>query len=179
MKILKILGIVVLVLIAIPLIAGLFIPSEYGVSEKIVIDRPLDEVYDFAKYLKNQDQYGKWNQIDLDMEHYYEGEDGTVGFVSGWRSQNPEVGQGEQEIIAIQERQRIDYELRFLEPFQSTNKAFMTFSEVGPNQTEVGWGFDGKMSYPMNVMLPLMNMEEVLSGDFRVGLENLKQLLEK
>ena len=55
----------------------------------------------------------------------------------------------------------------------------MTFAEVGPNQTEVGWGFDGKMSYPMNLMIPLMNMEKMLSGDFKTGLENLKTVMEK
>lgn len=178
MKILKVLGIIVLILIAVPLIAALFVPKEYGATRTVVIDRPLDEVYDFAKYLKNQNQYGKWNLIDPAMEHYYEGEDGTVGFVSGWKSENPEVGHGEQEIIAIQEKQRIDYELRFIEPFEGKDKAFMTFSEIDPNQTEVGWGFDGKMSYPMNLMIPLMNMEEMIGDDFQTGLDNLKRLLE-
>jgi hypothetical protein len=179
MKILKILGVIVLILIAVPLIAALFLPTEYGVSKTIVINRPIDEVYDFAKHLKNQNQFGKWNLMDPDMEHYYEGEDGTVGFVSGWRSENPQVGDGEQEIIAIQDRQRIDYEMRFFDPFESTDKAFMTFSEIDPNQTEVGWGFDGKMAYPMNLMLPLMGMEEMLENDFQTGLDNLKRLLEK
>lgn len=94
MKILKILGIIVLILIVVPLIAALFVPKEYGVTRTVVINRPLDEVYDFAKYLKNQNQYGKWNLIDPAMEHYYEGEDGTVGFVSGWKSENPQVGHG-------------------------------------------------------------------------------------
>jgi len=179
MKILKILGIIVLVLIVVPLIVALFVPKEYGVTRTVVINRPLDEVYDFAKYLKNQNQYGKWNLIDPAMEHYYEGEDGTVGFVSGWKSENPQVGHGEQEITGIEEGQRINYELRFLEPFQSTDKAFMTFAEVGPDQTEVGWGFDGKMAYPMNLMIPMMGMEEMLGDDFQTGLENLKQILEK
>jgi hypothetical protein len=179
MKILKTLGAVAVALIAVPLIAALIVPQEYGVSERIVINRPLDDVYEFTKYLKNQDEYGKWNLLDPNMEHYYEGDDGKVGFVSGWKSDDPNVGHGEQEILAMSEKQRIDYELRFFKPFQNTSKAFMTFSEVGPSKTEVGWGFDGKMSYPLNLMIPLLKMEEVLSADFETGLENLKELLEK
>lgn len=179
MKILKILGIILAVIIAIPLVSALFIPASYGIVEKITIEKPLDEVYDFAKYLKNQNQYGKWHSMDPDMEHYFKGEDGTLGFVSGWKSENPDVGSGEQEIIAIIERERIDYELRFFEPFESKDKAFMTFEALGPNQTEVGWGFDGKMAYPMNLFIPIMNLEEMLADDFRIGLQNLKRLMEK
>jgi hypothetical protein len=179
MKILKTLVLILAILVAIPLLAALFIPTNYGLVEKITIDKPLDEVYDFAKYLENQNQYSKWQTMDPDMEHYYKGEDGTVGFISGWKSENPEVGSGEQEIKAIIEKQRIDYELRFFEPFESKDKAFMTFETLGPNQTEVGWGFEGKMSYPMNIFIPLMNIEAMLADDFRTGLQNLKGILER
>jgi uncharacterized protein YndB with AHSA1/START domain len=179
MKILKITGLILLLAIVGLLLYGLFVPNEYSVEEKITINRPLEEVYDYTKYLKNQDQYSKWILMDPDMEHYYEGEDGTVGFVSGWKSENPDVGHGEQEILAIKEMERIDYELRFFEPFEGKDKAYLTFNSKGPNQTEVSWGFEGKMNYPMNLMIPLMNMEEMISGDFKVGLENLKNLLEK
>ncbi|WP_026951452.1 SRPBCC family protein [Algoriphagus mannitolivorans] len=178
MKILKITGLILLLAIVGLLLYGLFIPNEYQVLEKITINRPIEEVYDFTKLLKNQDQYSKWQLMDPDMEHYYEGEDGTVGFVSGWKSANPDVGHGEQEILAIQEMERIDYELRFFEPFEGKDKAYMTFNSLGANQTEVGWGFEGKMAYPMNLMIPMMGMEQMIADDFRVGLENLKKLLE-
>ncbi|GMQ30608.1 SRPBCC family protein [Algoriphagus confluentis] len=179
MKFLKIAGLVLVLAIASLLLYGLFVPNQYSVLEKVIIDRPIEEVYAFTKNLKNQDQYSKWQLMDPEMEHYYEGEDGTVGFVSGWKSQNPDVGHGEQEIIAIQEMERIDYELRFFEPFEAKDKAYMTFSSLGPNQTEVAWGFEGNMAYPMNLMIPLMGMEQMIGDDFTVGLENLKRLLEK
>jgi hypothetical protein len=35
------------------------------------------------------------------------------------------------------------------------------------------------MPYPMNIMLPFMNMEEMLGGDLENGLKNLKNILEK
>jgi len=178
MKILKILLFFLLIAVVTPLIIALFMPKEYSVLEKVVIDRPLDEVYDFTIYLKNQGQYSKWQLMDPEMEHYYEGEDGTVGFVSGWKSKNPDVGHGEQEIVAIHDKERIDYELRFIEPFQSSNQAYMSFVALGPNQTEVGWGFDGGMNYPMNFLIPMMNIEGMISGDFKIGLANLKDLLE-
>jgi uncharacterized protein YndB with AHSA1/START domain len=168
-----------LLLFGVPLIIALFIPNDYSVLEKVTINRPIEEVYEFTKYLKNQNQYSKWQLMDPEMEHYYQGEDGTVGFVSGWKSENPDVGHGEQEILAIKEMERIDYELRFFEPFVGKDKAHMAFKALGANQTEVEWGFEGHLKYPLNLMLPMMDMEEMISEDFRSGLENLKNLLEK
>jgi hypothetical protein len=55
----------------------------------------------------------------------------------------------------------------------------MITEAISPNQTKVKWGFDGKMPYPMNLMLPIMNMEEMLGKDLQDGLNNLKAVLEE
>ena len=47
------------------------------------------------------------------------------------------------------------------------------------NQTKVKWGFNGKMNYPMNLMLVLMNMDAMIGKDLATGLQNLKAVLEK
>jgi hypothetical protein len=44
------------------------------------------------------------------MVKSYRGTDTTVGFVSARASENPNVGLGEQQIIAIDEGKRIDFE---------------------------------------------------------------------
>ena len=46
------------------------------------------------------------------------------------------------------------------------------------NSTVVKWGFNGKMAYPMNLMLLFMNMEKMLGSDLEEGLANLKVVLE-
>jgi hypothetical protein len=113
------------------------------------------------------------------MKREFRGEDGTVGFVSAWDSEDPKAGKGEQKIIKINEGERIDYELHFIEPFESTDFAYLTTEAVNDSVTTVKWGFDGKMKYPMNLMLLLMDMEEMLAPDLQNGLENLKTLLEQ
>lgn len=54
----------------------------------------------------------------------------------------------------------------------------MTTQTVGANQTEVKWGFDGEMRYPMNLMLLFMDFEKLIGEDFQEGLQNLKTILE-
>ena len=135
MKIFKKFLIGLAILIAIPLIVALFVKSNYDVQREILIDQPNQVVFDYVKYLKNQDHYSKWNQMDPDMKKSYKGTDGTVGFVSRWESNNEDVGTGEQEIKKITEGERIDFELRFIKPFEATEPAFMTTEKVGENQT--------------------------------------------
>ena len=109
----------------------------------------------------------------------YTGTDGTVGFVSSWDSQNKNVGKGEQEIKKITEGERLDMELRFKKPFESTCTAYMATDSISSSQTKVKWGFVGAMSYPFNIMCLFMDMKKVLGDDMMVGLTNLKGILEK
>ena len=111
------------------------------------------------------------------MKKNYTGTDGTVGFVSAWESDNKDVGKGEQEIMGITEGQRIDYELRFKEPFESKGGAYMTTADAG-GATKVEWGFEGNMAYPMNIMMLFMDMEKALGPSLAEGLDNLKKELE-
>jgi len=55
----------------------------------------------------------------------------------------------------------------------------MSTEAVGGNQTKVKWGFNGKMPYPMNLMLLVMNMDKMLGDQLQTGLNNLKTILEK
>ena len=170
--------ITVLIIIAIPLVVAVFIKKDYSVEREIIIEKPKQEVFEYVKYLKNQDDYSKWATMDPNMKKTYRGTDGTVGFISAWESENDDVGSGEQEIIKIEEGERIDFELRFIKPFESTSPAFMTTESVAENQTKVKWGFSGHMNYPMNIMMVFMDFEKMIGDDLEIGLSNLKTILE-
>ncbi|NMH64954.1 SRPBCC family protein [Shewanella salipaludis] len=170
---------VLAVIIAIPLVAALFVKQDYGVTTSISINKPVAQVFDYVKLLKNQDNYSVWAKMDPDMKQTFRGTDGTVGFVSAWASDKEEVGSGEQEIIAITEGKRIDYELRFITPFAATDRAFMTTEAVEDDETLVGWGFVGHIDYPMNLMLLFVDLETMVGKDLQQGLNQLKVILEK
>ncbi|MNR45259.1 hypothetical protein D3C85_1640860 [compost metagenome] len=99
--------------------------------------------------------------------------------MAAWDSKNKEVGKGEQEISKITEGERIDMKLRFIEPFESNDDAYMITESVSETQTKVKWGFKGRMKYPMNLMLLCMDMEGMLGKDLQKGLDDLKVILEK
>lgn len=178
MKILKRILFLILALIALALIVAIFVNKEYSLEREITVNRPKTEVFDYVRYLKNQDNYSVWSLMDPDMKKEFTGVDGTVGFVSAWESDDKQVGKGEQEITGIVEGERIDYELRFKEPFESTDYTYMITESAGDSSTLVKWGFSGRMDYPMNLMLLFMDMEGMLGPDLENGLVNLKKILE-
>ena len=179
MKILKKVLLAVLAIVAILLIAGLFVSKDMNAETAIIIAKPTTEVFDYIKHLKNQDNYSKWATMDPAMKKDYRGTDGTVGFVSAWDSEKSDVGKGEQEIKKIVDGERVDFELRFIKPFESIAGAYMTTDSIAPNQTKVKWGFSGKMAYPFNIMRLFIDPEKAIGNDFATGLANLKAVLEK
>ena len=51
-------------IIALLLIAALFMKKEHYVNREIIINAPRQKVFDFLKLLKNQDQFNKWATAD-------------------------------------------------------------------------------------------------------------------
>jgi len=179
MKVVKKILYVLLGIIALILIVAAFVPKKYAMVRSVEINKSNTVVFEYIKYVKNQDNFSAWAKLDTETKKDFTGIDGEVGFISAWESDNKEVGKGEQEIMKIEEGKRIDFELRFIEPFTATDYAYFTTEVVDSATTTVNWGFDGEVSYPMNIMLLWMNMEEMLGSDLEKGLQNLKVILEE
>jgi hypothetical protein len=170
--------IVIAIIIAIPLVVAIFAKKEYHIEKMVNINRPKKAVFDYIRLLKNQDNFSVWAMMDPQMKKYFQGTDGNPGFVSGWESTNKKVGKGEQQIKKVTEGERIDYEIRFIEPFAGIAQASMETDSVSQNETRVTWQFDSRMNYPMNIMLLFMNMDKMVGNDLEKGLINLKKVLE-
>ncbi|CAN5324886.1 SRPBCC family protein [soil metagenome] len=166
-------------LVSTALATAYFTKKKYDVERDVTINKPKSEIFNYIKYLKNQENFSVWSAMDPNMKKEFKGTDGTVGFVSAWDSDNKNVGKGEQEIKNIIEGERIDYELRFLKPWKAIHPAYLITEEVSSDKTRVKWGFHGRMNFPMNLMLLFMNMEEMIGKDFQTGLNNLKNIMEK
>jgi len=49
-----------LAVIALLLVVALFIPREYLIRREIIIERSASEVFNYIKFLENQDHFSKW-----------------------------------------------------------------------------------------------------------------------
>ena len=173
LRILKIISVIILIL----LIAAAFLKKDYVVVKSITINKNRTAIFNYIKYLKNQNQYSKWAKMDTGMRKTFTGTDGTPGFISAWNSHNKDVGKGEQEIMKITEGEQVDYEIRFEKPMKDVAKSFMRTDSIAPSKTVVKWQISGHMIYPLNIMG--LFMDKMIGGDLNTGLQNLKSLQEK
>ena len=164
-------------IIALLLIIGLFMKKEHYVKRDVIINAPLQKVFDFLKLLKNQDQFNKWATADnANRKEEFKGTDGTVGFIYSW-SGNKSAGQGEKEIKSIVEGKRIETEIRFIKPMRVSSAAIFETEPMADNQTKVTLINTGKLNYPLNLMIPMA--ERRFPKDMDESLAALKNLLEK
>lgn len=169
---------VIIALIALVLLIAIFSRKGYAIQRDIVINRPVAHVFDYVRYLKNQDHFNKWVMMDPNLKKDFRGIDGTVGFVYAWEG-NKKAGKGEQEIIAIADNKRLDLEVRFEKPFAGVANTPFTTEALSGNETRLTWTMNSQMKYPMNAMLLFMNIDKMLGKDMEESLGTLKKLLEQ
>ena len=178
MKFVKQLIILIIALVSIVLVVALFVSNDFKVARTIEIERERSDVFDYLRYLENQENFSVWSQKDPEIKQTYSGPDGNVGAIYSWDSKLEDVGSGEQEITELIVGRSIQYELRFKKPWESIAKASFHLNKTTATSTKVVWSFDGNMSWPWNITLLFMDMDSELGPDLENGLENLKNILE-
>lgn len=163
-------GIIVLLLIL-----TLFMKREHYVKREIVINAPRQKIFDYLKYLKNQDGFNKGAKADADRKKEYKGTDGTVGFIYAW-SGNKDAGEGEKEIINLVEGKKVEMEIRFVKPMKTTARIVMEMESISETQTKVSWSNAGTLKYPVNIMVTMV--QKMLPKDMDESLGILKGVLE-
>lgn len=177
-KILIALTVLIVLLIGAVLVAAFMAPTDFKVERETTINKPKAEIYNYAKLLKNQNDWGPWHKKEPTMKQEFHGTDGEVGFMVHWKGTTQEVGEGEQEIKKLTPDSRIDTELRFKQPFESRADAYLTLDSVSENQTKVKWGFTGSMPRPANLFMLVVDMDKEVGKDFGDGLASLKSIME-
>lgn len=177
MKVVKKIGLALGVIILVLFVLALFLPREFTYEKSIIIDAPVDEVWEYTSSLEGMDKWSPWNDYDPDMKKTLSGTDGTIGAKSSWESDHEKVGRGSQTISKIKAPNHFQTKIKFLTPYESEAVAQVRLYSQG-DQTKVVWAFSGEMPYPFNLMQLTMNMDVAIGEDFDNGLYKLKMLCE-
>lgn len=177
MKVVKILVVAVLIIVAAYLIAGFLGPKNFSVTRSTTINAPVEVVWDQVYYFSNFNNWSPWYEMDTTQKHIVEGEDGEVGSIMKWSSDNKDVGSGSQERIENVEHSKIVNILRF-EGFEMPATDTWTFNENEDGSTEVIWNLSGDLDFMGGVFFLFMNADKAMGPDFERGLEKLKNYTE-
>lgn len=171
-------AIIIAVIVLIPVIAAAMMPEDYVIVNNVTIHRSQQEVFDYLKYLRNGNNFNKWVLKDPDHRKEFTGTDGEPGFIYKWDSDNKGVGKGEQEILRVVGNERIDYQVRFIKPFENVSESSIIVKGVDANTSNVAWSFSGKRNFGMKIFHFLFNLPKALKRDLGESLDNLKTILE-
>jgi hypothetical protein len=161
--------------IALLFILALFMKKEHYVKREIIINAPRQKVFDYIRFLRNQDEFNRDAMAGPDRKREFKGTDGTVGYIYSW-SGDKSAGVGEKEIMNIVEGKKIEAEIRFVKPMEATASIVMEAESLSDDQTKVYWSNSGKLKYPVNVLIPMM--EKSVAKGMDISLANLKNILE-
>ncbi len=175
MKFLKVLGGIIVVLVVLIIIGGFVLPSEQSVSRSTVIDADQAEIFALVSDYREFNRWSPWAARDPETKYTYGGPDAAVGSTLSWDSEDPNVGRGQQEIVAMEQGTMVRNKLTF-DGFDQASYATMTLEPAG-NGTRVTWEFEANLDSFLGRYMGLM-MDDWVGADYEDGLARLKAVVE-
>ncbi|MDJ0690010.1 MAG: SRPBCC family protein [Xenococcaceae cyanobacterium MO_188.B32] len=174
----SILGVLASLLVVI-VIVGLLLPSKVHVERKITINTQPQTIYPLIANFEEWDKWSPWAKIDPEAEFTIIGS--GLGQKMLWSSEDPRVGKGSQEIMALDAPKQIKTHLDFGEQ----GMADASFALISENdETEVTWSLDTDMRKgvplymkPFSAYLGFF-MDSMIGKDYERGLANLRDKVE-
>jgi hypothetical protein len=168
------------VIVAIALIAAYFMPKEVGYKDSVQIAATPAQVWQHTNSIKSLHTWNPWMAKDPNRTKTSEGEDGAINSKECWDSELTEgIGTGCQSITESEENKHLGTELIFEKPDAATGKSYIDLEE-SEDGTKVTWEYTGEVSWPMNLMVSMINgkMKENMGSEWVDGLNKLKELSE-
>lgn len=173
MKVLKIVGIILALIVVVIAIAIAVLPSKAHLERSIVINSKPSVVYSQLNGMKKINQWSPWVEIDPGTEYTFEGPDTGVGSKMTWKSAHEDVRTGSQWIVEAIPDQLIKSKLLF-DDFEDVSEATWTLSPQGEN-TEVTWAMDANFSGIWKIFAIMF--ESQAGPSFEKGLAKLKDIV--
>ncbi|WP_224999470.1 SRPBCC family protein [Cesiribacter sp. SM1] len=175
MKIIRGVALVLAGVMILALIAAAFMPETLRVERSIVINRPVDEVFDQVADLNNWLAWNPWSE--LDPEAVNEISTPSRGRGAQWTWEGDKIGKGHLVQEEIEEDKMVRFTLAFEEPMQSTGTDLWQFDSLDSRTTRVVWADEMALDYPVGRLSALF-IGPAMEEQFDKGLMNLKRLLE-
>lgn len=169
---------IVYALIAITVIfygGAYMLPGEVQVERSVEIAAPPQKVFAIAGNLRRLPEWSPWVNVDPKTAFTFEGpEQGGVGQVMRWASNNPLVGSGSETVTGYMPDESIDVDIDYVNFGKSSSTIRVVPSGGG---SRVTWRFSTKLPGVIDHWAGLM-IDSQVGAEFEKGLANLKALAE-
>ena len=176
MKVLKIIGIILLVVIVIVAVWVMTLSGETHLERNITINASVEKVFNVTNDFGQNKHWSPWFKIDPETVWTYSENTVGAGAYYTWSSENSNVGVGRQELLESVANERVKTQMEFDGGGTGTFTADFIF-EVDGKGTKLTWTFDGKADGIGDKIFIAMS-EFILGPTYEEGLVNLKTYIE-
>jgi uncharacterized protein YndB with AHSA1/START domain len=163
------------VLFAVLLGGGIFLPSTFTVTRSAVIAAPPEKIYALVADPRGWQRWAPWSRRDPLMHIEYSGPASGAGATWRWKSKSQ--GDGAMTFTEADPGRRVAYEL-YLHEFGTTSSGELRF-EPAEAVTKVTWTMSGDMGKNPFYHWMALGAGGVVGKDFSQGLSGLKSEAEK
>lgn len=136
-----------------------------------------EAIFPLINDLKAFSTWSPFERKDPNIKSVYSGPQSGVGNRHDWEG-NREVGAGWCRITRSVPFSRVEMELHMQRPVKCSSDVTFTLVPEG-GSTVVTWSIEGPMPLIAKVMDVVIGMERMCGGEFRAGLANLKETVER
>ncbi|MEL7448153.1 MAG: SRPBCC family protein [Pseudomonadota bacterium] len=175
MKLLKVLLAAIGGIVALFIVVGFFLPSTSHVERSITINAPAADVFAYLDDFRKFNEWSPWAGLDPDTVYTFEGPATGIGSTMHWSSDDPNVGEGTQEIIESVPHSRLVTAL----DFGAQGQAIATFElDEQAGATRITWMLDNDFGYNLMFRYFGLMMETWVGTSYEEGLAKLKMVVE-
>jgi effector-binding domain-containing protein len=157
------------------IVVGFFLPSTAHVERSITIGAPPCTIFAVVNTFQTFNEWSPWYELDPNTRYTFSGPPIGPGAKMSWTSDNPDVGNGSQEIVASEPCTLVRTKLDFGE--EGVADAFFRLEPAG-TATRATWGFDTDFGYNLIGRYFGLFFDSMLGPDYEKGLQNLKTFAE-
>lgn len=166
-------------LVGLALLAGfvwlLTLPGRYRIEKRLLIKRPVAEVYAKVKDFRSWGEWSPWMLHEPDCPVTYSESPAADSVGGSYAWDGKKIGAGSMTHVAMAPNRSLTMELVFTRPFKSRSDIYFEFSETAEG-TEISWIMESGMPF---FFRPLIKMvKQGIGSDFELGLLLLRHALD-
>jgi carbon monoxide dehydrogenase subunit G len=176
MKVLKIIGIVVLVILLAAAGWVMTLSGESHLERTVTVNASVEKVYATVNDFGQIKHWSPWFKIDPETVYTYSDNLVGAGANYSWTSEHPDVGTGSQDLLSSQENSNVKTKMVFGEDMTGTYTADFILEADGEG-TRLTWTFNGKADAMSEKIFTSM-IEYILGPTYDQGIADLKTYIE-
>lgn len=150
-------------------------PDTMKVERSISISQAPEKIVPLVDNFHNWLKWSPWENIDPQMKRSFSGSESGKGAIYNWDG-NDDAGAGRMEILDSSPS-AVAIRLDFSRPFEGH---YQTSFSLEPNgaATKLSWIMTGPNTFLSKIIQVLLDMDQMIGGQYEKGLSKLKQLAE-